>query len=378
MFSLLPSALSAGIAATLLTVPCTASAATVSVTVGEDTRSFSAAEVAAHAGVAASDWQRDDAAERIPDATALRELISLAGGDPDAVRNVSLSIDGSSALRITGRLLAEGPPYGSGPPVPVLLWAEADGALHVGRPVGPSQLTDRLDVGAGSTLSVAVEGGERLQLRVRASSTSVKAEQTVTLTALLGDSPPDARVAWQFDDGRSARGLQVQHAFRRPGRYAVTATAVAEEARGEAAVEIVVGRAPPPAATPRTSPSETARSTPAATPAASGPAARPQTPAAPASSAGRRRAVAPPRAATPQRRSSPAAAERPQVAGELIAAQRSARSTPAARSSGTRAERRPQDKRSLARLPWQGVAAVLLLVGGGLLEWRLGRRGVRP
>jgi len=356
------------------------SAASVVVTVGERSTTFTAQQLTAIADVAANDWQPGASGERHPDAVALRRLIESAGGDPASVRAVAVTADGA-AVELAGSQLEDPPPFGAGPPIPVLLWSDAAG-IHFARPVG-RQLLDRVDVAPGATMAIAVTGATRLSVRVRPSATRVEAGATVTLTALV-DDPPAGRLAYRWDlgDGRRGRGPQLQHAFRRPGRYAVTATATAPSATGTSApVEIVVGRAP---RAPRRGGDGSgdvstgggrargADDADAGTPpsgAAAAPAAPPRRPR-PRTAAQERR-VAPRRDAPPP---SPAA-----VGGELLASAStapppaaSAATAPAARTSAS------PGGEPLASVPWQAVAVVALLAGGAVFEWRYGRRGVMP
>jgi hypothetical protein len=374
-------------------------AASVVVTVGDRATTFTADQLAAMADVAANDWQPEAGGDRHPDAVALRRLIESGGGDPATVGSLAIATDGGPAVELTGRELEEPPPFGGGPPIPLLLWADADG-IHFARPVG-RQLLDRLDVAAGATMTVAVSGGATLAVRVRPSASRVEAGAPLTLTAVVDDLPA-GRIAYRWDlgDGRRARGPQLQHAFRRPGRYAVTATATSAGATGTSApVEIVVGRAPraPEPEPARREPASPATGADAGGRGAAGAAdpgrsssssiapgaAAPEPPAAPAPVSRPARASTPTAAGdgeTDRRERRERATAPPTVSGELLAsavepppASASSRSPAAHGAAGGSA-----GEGRLANVPWQAIAVLSLFAGGAFIEWRCGRRGVMP
>lgn len=371
-------------------------AASVVVTVGDRATTFSAEQLTAAADIAANDWQPDAGGDRHPDAVALRRLIESGGGDPATVRALTIATDGGPAVELAGRQLEDPPPFGGGPPIPVLLWADADG-IHFARPVG-RQLLDRLDIAPGATMTVAVTGGTKLAVRVRPSASRVEAGAPLTLTAVV-DDPPAGRIAyrWELGDGRQGRGPQLQHVFRRPGRYAVTATATSPAATGTSApVEIVVGRAPrdpepdrpqPPTPTTREDDAGQGAAGEAGSAGSSAGRAIPSSEVAPPAAAApvpRRERATTPRAAgdekSERRERAGRAAGPPTVSGELLAsAAEPPTASPSSRSSaGDRASVSSAEEGPLANVPWQAIAVLALLAGGAFIEWRYGRRGVLP
>ena len=288
-----------------------------------------------------------------PPAVSLPRVLELAGVDPRAPAFVAVGRPNGTVATIRAGDLAAAPP---------LVWLDADSVRFYRPPRDGADLNAEDNFAtAGDDLAVRVRQGALLGVEVRVRPERPRAGERVRLEAQVTGAPAGSAIAvrWRFGDGAEATGAAAGHRWRRPGTYAVVASAEGDDDSAGASPPVLVqvgerrrpergenpgsGDADPEQA-PATGPDEGA---PAGTaPAANAPvdpAATPQPPApAPAPAAGDDTAT-PPEAApadprVPQRRRKPRGGGGERVEGVLVAASLPAgagRATPPAVRAGS-------------------------------------------
>lgn len=160
-----------------------------------------------------------DGAPQTLTGTSVRVAVQLAGADPDAVSAVTASAD-LALLQLTRPELAAASPFPEGP---ALVWVDAEGRTSLLRPASAGgRPAEVIRSAPGHPLSVAIEGATLVEVAIIASVEQARPGQAVPLLARSGRE--DATYTWDFGDGTSAVGAEVEHRFRRAGRYRVTVT----------------------------------------------------------------------------------------------------------------------------------------------------------
>ena len=176
-------------------------------------------QLAASADVPETTYVVDGVAQPLS-GTSLRTTLALAGADPDAISAVTASAD-LALLQLTGPEVAAVPPYPEGP---ALVWVDAEGRTALLRPTSAGGRAAQVIRSApGAPLAATIDGAALVEVAIIASVERAEAGERVPLMAQSGAE--DASYIWDFGDGARARGEQVEHRFRRPGRYRVTVTA---------------------------------------------------------------------------------------------------------------------------------------------------------
>lgn len=228
--------------------PSAASAAQVDVAIGDRTRTISAAEIRSSGDVAAANWGHAAAGAPAVDALSLRKLVELTDGDLSQVRGIEARGPAGATVSFDGGALDEPPPFGSGPPVPPLVWAD-DAGVHLARSAPDGTVAERLDVPTGGTLQLTVDGGVPLDVTASAGAARVRRGERVTFTARAPDASGAATYRWEFSDGRTAKGREVGRRATRAGVLEATVT-VSDGSRGGTSepIAVRVGRAAAPTA----------------------------------------------------------------------------------------------------------------------------------
>jgi hypothetical protein len=368
--------------AALLCAAGAVGAPAVEVTVGGRATTLTADRIAAEADVAGDNWGGPGGGVPGGDALSLRKVVELAGGDPALVRALVLTGTDGRAVELDGGALEEPPPFGTGPAIPPLFWADDEG-VHFARSAADGTLEDRIDVVGDARLTLAVDGGATVAVTATADRRSARARQPVRFVAEAPDAGEGASFRWQFGDGSTGEGREVRHRFEKTGSYDVTVTVTDGDREGIAEpVTVRVGRAKAKAAEKPASPG-TKRTPAASSPSVDG---------APASSSG---GDSSPSSGTPSRRTAgrsagrqaperksrapeppaPAPKQPPTLRGELLDT-----SQPAATPTAARAAARPAARDDGALDPTvmsAGGAVVVLLSGAGAEAWRSRRRRPR-
>ena len=224
-----------------------AQAPAVRVTIGSRAVSLSAQQVRASADVPPTAYTlRDPGGTQVVKLSGLSlpGLVRLAGGNPATVRELMLPRARAGFVRLSGADLAEPTPFADGPP---LVFVDGS-SLRFFRPVrGPtdSNAADNIATQPGDALSVTVFAGAPLAVRASADPPRARAGQRIAFSASAA-AGGELAFEWRFDDGTTARGATVRHAFAGPGRYRVVVTAAGADGSGGTSepVEVAVGRAP--------------------------------------------------------------------------------------------------------------------------------------
>ncbi|WP_022928862.1 PKD domain-containing protein [Patulibacter americanus] len=378
-------ALVLGVLTALLGASGAVAAPAVEVTVGGRPTTLTADRIAAEADVAGDNWGGPGGGVPGGDALSLRKVVELAGGDPARVRGLVLTGTDGRAVELDGGALEEPPPFGTGPAIPPLFWADGDG-VHFARSAADGTLEDRIDVAGDGRLTLAVDGGATVAVTATADRRSARTRQTVRFVAEAPDAGEGATFRWRFGDGTTGEGREVRHRFDKTGSYDVTVTVTDGDREGTAEpVSVRVGRgkakrAADPARSPGTKRTSTAPRSgvdrapssaggDASNPSSTGPSAPPSR-RSPGPRASERKAAAADRPAPAAKRPSP-----PTLRGELLDT-----SEPAATAAAARTTARPASGEDDALDPTvmsAGGAVVVLLSGAGVEAWRSRRRRIR-
>ena len=168
-------------------------------------------------------------------------VLKAANVDPFAFGE--LSIQATSGAVVVSRDEATGrTTFPEGPPVFYL----ENGDARFLRPAGPAG--EPAELAAGGPMTVGIAALEALSVSAKASPRKVKVGEPVRFTATVSGAATGETVEinWTFDDGRSGRGREVTHRFRKPGSYDVVVGATTEddERGADDIVSVRVGNAP--------------------------------------------------------------------------------------------------------------------------------------
>lgn len=175
-----------------------------------------------------------------PAAVSLPRVLELAGVAPEALSFVSIRRPNGTLALLRSADLARPAPFPEGPP---LVWLDADSVRYL-RPVRDDadvNATDNLAT-AGQDLLVRVHQGPLLQVTVRVDPGAPRAGRLAHLEARVEGAQPGVpvRLRWQLGDGTEAVGAAIAHRWRRPGVYAVVASADGDDDSGGASEPVVV------------------------------------------------------------------------------------------------------------------------------------------
>jgi hypothetical protein len=145
---------------------------------------------------------------------SIRGLLQLAGFNPGAVRFVQVVGGDGSVITVTASEINSPP---SPPPI-----VSDDGTTTRFLKAGGQSVSSV----PGTPLEMTVEGGSLLSVRASGSPTAVKVGQTVTFRASVRFPPAGASFSytWDFNDGESASGATVTHAYKFSGNLTVRVT----------------------------------------------------------------------------------------------------------------------------------------------------------
>jgi hypothetical protein len=241
-----------------------------------------------------------------PPAVSLARVLELAAVAPDALSFVSVRRADGTLIVLGAGDLARPAPFPEGPP---LVWLDADSVRFL-RPVRDDADVNAADniATAGEDLIVRVQQGPLLRVALRIAPAAPRAGERARLEARVAGAQPGAAVTvrWRFGDGTEATGSAVSHRWRKPGVYAVVASASGDGDSSGASEPLVVrvgaarerpgrtgGGAGDRERSPTTGPSEPPEQPPAPAAAGSPPASTPAPAAAPESAADARQSTSP-------------------------------------------------------------------------------------
>ena len=175
-----------------------------------------------------------------PPAVSLPRVLELAGVAPDALSFVAVTRPNGTLAVLRAGDLARPAPFPDGPP---LVWLDADSVRFL-RPVRDAADANGADnvATAGEDLRVRVHQGPLLQVAVRIDPGGPRAGRRAHLEAQVRGARAGAAVTvrWRFGDGSEATGPAAAHRWRRPGVYAVVASADGDDDSGGASEPVVV------------------------------------------------------------------------------------------------------------------------------------------
>lgn len=315
---------------------------------------------------------------------SIRQLIAIAGGNPDVVTGVTIGT-GAASVYLPGADLAQPPPFVDGPP---LVWVTGE-ETHFLRPLRDATDVnggDRLTAGAGTPLTLDVQSGSILEVTASADKQRIQPGGRVELWASALGATDGERLTyrWTFGDGTVSEGQEVTHVYRRAGRYRAFVTVAGSARSGGAsrAVTITVGERDDKPAEAKKEEEEEAN--PGAGGAASGQFEPPADPPSTGDTTNEASPGAPPAAGkatkpSPKRDRSgrrPGSANDDQVTGVLIDDPRSL--APAAPPTVAAAGlTRNGSGEAVDPLVWAGIASLLLVVAGASRERHRLSDGVR-
>jgi hypothetical protein len=162
---------------------------------------------------------------------SIDRLLDSAGVDPFAYGDVTVG-----DVVLTREQMIDPEAFPEGRPV---FWVDAEGT-HFLRP-GDDRLSGPF------TIALAARG--ELRVSAEASRRRVETGDRIAFTARVDGvaAGEDVRVRWTFDDGETASGLRVRHAFEEPGTYKVVVGVTSDEnpTGASAIVRIRVGEPAP-------------------------------------------------------------------------------------------------------------------------------------
>lgn len=172
---------------------------------------------------------------------SLGRVLEAAGIDPE--RSGSLVIAGTSGRVEVSRDDATGETrFPDGPPVFYLENGDARFLLP-GREAG-----EPAEIASGGPMTVQVAALSGLRVSAKASPRDAKVNEPVSFTATVSGAEEGERIelSWSFDDGRSGKGRELTHRFRKSGTYAVSVEArrSGDLPAADDTVTVEVGEAP--------------------------------------------------------------------------------------------------------------------------------------
>jgi PKD repeat protein len=176
---------------------------------------------------------------------SVRQLILLAGADPEAIGFVAVPRPDGTSAYLPGADFGTAPPFEAA--LPALVSADS-GCVRFLRPLtaDPNEVNGEDNIAScGAPLTIEVRDGNVLSVRASASSTRTKAGTAVRFSAAAEGAKEGEGVTfeWSFGDSQSAAGQTASHTFTAAGSYRVTVAATgSDESGGESApLTIVVG-----------------------------------------------------------------------------------------------------------------------------------------
>ena len=225
------------VAATVLAAP--ARAADVVVTAGGAERRIdeaalrAAADVPAGTVVLRSQPGPGDVIAH-PPAVSLPRVLELAGIAPRALSFVAVRRPNGTLAAIGADDLAAAPP---------LVWLDADSVRFYRPPRDDADLNAADNfASAGDDLAVRVRQGALLGVQVRVRPERPRAGERVRLGAQVTGAPAGSAIVvrWIFGDGAGDAGAAATHRWRRPGTYAVVASAEGDDDSAGASAPVLV------------------------------------------------------------------------------------------------------------------------------------------
>jgi PKD repeat protein len=177
---------------------------------------------------------------------SVRQLITLAGIDPEAIGYVVVPRPDGTSAYLPGPDFATASPFEAG--LPVLVSADS-GCIRFLRPLtaDPGDVNGEDNISScGSPLAIDVRDGNVLSVRTGPSSPTTKVGTPIRFSASAEgvEEGEEVTYEWHFGDGADATGQTASHAFTAPGSYKVTVAATGSmESGGESSpLTIVVGK----------------------------------------------------------------------------------------------------------------------------------------
>ena len=169
-----------------------------------------------------------------PPAVSLPRVLELAGVAPGALSFVSVRRPNGTVAAIRADDLAAAPP---------IVWLDADSVRFYRPPRDDADLNAADNFAtAGDDLAVRVRQGALLDVQVRVQPVRPRAGERVRLEAQVTGAPEGSAIVvrWRFGDGAGGAGAAAAHRWRRPGTYAVVASAEGDDDSAGASVPVLV------------------------------------------------------------------------------------------------------------------------------------------
>jgi len=173
---------------------------------------------------------------------SLAKLIDVAGADPFTFSYLEVQRPAGGAVVLSRGQAVQGQGFADGPPV---VYAVASGTAFL-RPSageGDDNAADSFEAPQGIT--IVLRKGRPLKVTVKASTHKTEVGETVSFTATAegAGAGEELTFSWYFDDGQSAEGPRVRHAFKRRGSFDVVVgvTTPTDRTGATAVVTIQVG-----------------------------------------------------------------------------------------------------------------------------------------
>lgn len=239
--------LALALVAALLAAPAAARADAAQVTVvspGGGSQTIALDALAGQEDVAATYALRAPSGEssRAVNGFSLGKLIEVAGADPFTFSYLEVQRPAGGAVLLSRAQALQAQGFDDGPPV-VYAAAAGTGFLRPSTGAGDLNAADSFEAPQGIT--IVLRKGTPLKVTVKASKQRTEAGEAVTFTATAEGAGAGEELifSWYFDDGNSAEGARVRHAFKRRGSYDVVVgvTTAGDRTGATAVVTIQVG-----------------------------------------------------------------------------------------------------------------------------------------
>ncbi len=194
--------------------------------------------------VARSYALRDGSAESAQVVTgfSLAKLIEAAGADPFSFSYLEVQRPGGGAVQLSRHQALAADAFPDGPPV---VYAGEGGTAFLRPSAGPGDANAADSFLAPQGVRIVLSKGTPLRVRAVAGTVKVKPGQRVSFEAVVEQAGAGEQLtfSWSFDDGGSAKGERVVHAFKRRGSYDVVlgATSAGNPTGASAVVTVQVG-----------------------------------------------------------------------------------------------------------------------------------------